>query len=212
MPWARPSSSRARCWTPPLATRLPRPCRIPSATARVLNADLCAVRKVLPPLQSEDLTIWLGDGASGQVNLSGIYRPGENPVVEILAPADLTGLSLWVVVVDNTGKVFNLLPNINQGEHDLAKVGAIVDGMRRVRVLHSVADLQEDKSRLAMLVNEDNFGKSEVIAILSRTSLFGIRRPKDESISSFAEALAAIVRDEPGNIVSIATRVIDARP
>ena len=180
--------------------------------ATVLNADLCAVRKVLPPLQSEDLTIWLGDGASGQVNLSGIYRPGENPVVEILAPADLTGLSLWVVVVDNTGKVFNLLPNINQGEHDLAKVGAIVDGMRRVRVLHSVADLQEDKSRLAMLVNEDNFGKSEVIAILSRTSLFGIRRPKDESISSFAEALAAIVRDEPGNIVSIATRVIDARP
>jgi eukaryotic-like serine/threonine-protein kinase len=180
--------------------------------ATVLNPNLCTVRRALPPLASDDLSIWLGDGATGQVNLSGIYRPGENPIVEVLAPADLSGLSLWVVVVDNAGKVFNLLPNINQSVHDIHAVGTIEGGQRRVRVLHSVAEVKADGSLLGTLVNEANFGKSEVIAILSRTSLFGIRRPRDESVSSFAEALEAIVREEPGNIVSIATRVIDARP
>lgn len=180
--------------------------------ATILNADLCAIRKVLPPLDSADLTIWLGDGSSGQVNLSGIYRVGENPIVEVLAPADLTGLSLWVVVVDNKGSVYNLLPNIKQEEHDLADVGTVENGIRRVRVLYSMDDLVQKRGYLGITVDKDSFGKSEVIAILSKTSLFGIRRPKDESVASFAEALAEILREEPGNIVSIAARVIDARP
>ncbi|HLQ18542.1 MAG TPA: hypothetical protein VK146_06135 [Tabrizicola sp.] len=180
--------------------------------ATILNEDLCAIRRVLPPLESDDLTIWLGDGATGQVNLSGIYRAGENPIVEILAPADLTGLSLWVVVVDNKGSVYNLLPNIKQEEHDLAEVGTVENGQRRVRVLFSKDDLAQRRGFLGITVDPDSFGKSEVIAILSKTSLFGIRRPKDESIASFAEALSEILREEPGNIVSIASRVIDARP
>lgn len=180
--------------------------------ATILNADLCAIRKVLPPLQSDDLAVWLGDGETGQVNLSGIYHAGENPIVEVLAPADLTGLSLWVVVVDNKGSVFNLLPNIRQEEHDLADIGRVENGQRRVRVLYSMEDLTAKRGYLAIKVDAESFGKSEVIAILSKTSLFGIRRPKDESIASFAEALSAILQEEPGNIVSIASRVIDARP
>lgn len=180
--------------------------------AAILNADLCAIRAVLPPLADDRLTVWLGDGATGQVNLAGVYHAGDNPIVEVLAPADLTGLSLWVVVVDNTGTVFNLLPNMMQEDHEIAGVGAIENNQRRIRVLYSMADVKAGKGVFATVVNEDSFGKSEVIAFLSRTSLFGIRRPKDESIASFAEALTEIVREEPGNIVSIATRVIDARP
>ncbi len=180
--------------------------------ATILNSDLCAIRKVLPPLDSDDLSIWLGDGATGDVNLSGIYHAGENPIAEVLAPADLTGLSLWVVVVDNTGSVYNLVPNIQQETHDIAEVGEVVNGQRRIRVLFSVEDLRAKRGFLGTVVSEESFGKSEVIAFLSKTSLFGIRRPKDESVASFAEALAEILRDEPGNIVSIASRVIDARP
>jgi hypothetical protein len=124
----------------------------------------------------------------------------------------MTGLSLWVAVVDNTGAVFNLLPNMKQEAHDITDVGRIVDGQRRIRVLHSLEDIASGTGVFATTVNQDSFGKSEVIAVLSKTSLFGIRRPKDESVASFAEALAEIVREEPGNIVSVATRVIDARP
>jgi hypothetical protein len=178
----------------------------------ILNGDLCMVRRVLPPLADDSLTIWLGDGATGQVNLSGIYNAGDNPIVEVLAPADMTGLSLWVAVVDNTGAVFNLLPNMKQEAHDITDVGRIEDGQRRIRVLHSLADVAAGTGVFATTVNQDSFGKSEIVAVLSRTSLFGIRRPKDESVESFAEALAEIVTEEPGNIVSVATRVIDARP
>jgi hypothetical protein len=178
----------------------------------ILNSDLCMVRRVLPPLEDDSLTIWLGDGATGQVNLSGIYKAGDNPIVEVLAPADMTGLSLWVAVVDNTGSVFNLLPNLKQEAHDITDVGRIEDGQRRIRVLHSLEDIAAGTGVFATTVNQDSFGKSEIVAVLSRTSLFGIRRPKDESVASFAEALAEIVAEEPGNIVSIATRVIDARP
>jgi hypothetical protein len=180
--------------------------------ATVLNSDLCTVRRVLPPLDSDGLSVWLGDGATGQVNLSGIYYAGDNPIVEVLAPADLTGVSLWVVVVDNTGKVFNLLPNINATEHDIQSVGTIEGGQRRIRVLHSLSELQANRDLLATTVNQGDFGKSEVIAILSTTSLFGIRRPRDESVASFAEALDEIVRNEPGKIISIASRTLDARP
>ena len=116
------------------------------------------------------------------------------------------------MVVDNTGAVYNLLPNLRQEAHDITDVGTVENGQRRVRVLHSLADLKAGRGIFATTVNEDSFGKSEVIAFLSKTSLFGIRRPKDESIASFAEALAEIIREEPGNIVSIASRVIDARP
>jgi eukaryotic-like serine/threonine-protein kinase len=178
----------------------------------VLNDDLCTVRNVLPQVQSDTLSIWLGNGNDGQVNLSGIYHAGDNPVAEILVPSDLAGLSLWVVVVDNTGKVFNLVPNINVGEHEIQSVGAIEGGQRRVRVLYSLEQAAANDKLPAFKVNEGDFGKSEIIAFLSKTSLFGIRRPRDESVASFAEALETVVREEPGNILSIATRLLDSRP
>jgi eukaryotic-like serine/threonine-protein kinase len=101
---------------------------------------------------------------------------------------------------------------MKQEAHDITDVGQIIDGQRRIRVLHSLADIAAGTGVFATTVNQDSFGKSEIVAVLSRTSLFGIRRPKDESVESFAEALAEIVKEEPGNIISVATRVIDARP
>jgi serine/threonine protein kinase len=180
--------------------------------ATILNADLCAVRKVLPPVGAGDTLIWLGDGATGAVNLSGIYHAGENPIVEVLVPADLTGLSLWVLVVDNTNQIFSLLPNERQDEHDIQDIGTVVDGVRRVRVLHSLADIRAGKGVYSITVDEGNYGKSEIIAILSKTSLFGIRLPETLSVGALADELAKVIEEDPGNIVSIAARVIDARP
>jgi eukaryotic-like serine/threonine-protein kinase len=178
----------------------------------VLNADVCAVRNVLPILPDSTLSIWMGQGATGDANLSGIYHKNDNPVVEVLAPADLTEGKLWVVVVDNTGKVFNIVPNIYSDETALTALGTTSDGTRRVRVLYSFDDLRKNNKRLAMRVLDGDFGKSEVIAILSRDDLFSTRRPKDESIASFVEALAKVQKERPGNIIGMATRVLDARP
>lgn len=178
----------------------------------ILNKDLCAVRKVLPPVGAGDSLIWFGDGATGEVNLSGIFHAGDNPVVEILVPPELGGLSLWVLVVDNTNQVFSLLPNEKQPEHGIENIGAVIDGVRRVRVLHSLEDIKAKRGEYMITVNADSFGKSEIIAILSKTSLFGTRLPETLSVGGLADELAGVIAKDPGNIVSIATRVIDARP
>ncbi|MDH5530496.1 MAG: serine/threonine protein kinase, partial [Paracoccaceae bacterium] len=178
----------------------------------MLNADICTVRNVLPVLPNNDLSIWVGDGDTGAANLSGIFRVNENPVVEVHAPANLVDASLWVVVVDNTGKVFNLLPNMNFEDQSLDRLGRLENGIRRVRVLHSIDEFRSDPRLLAMKISDKDFGKSEVLAILSRENLFGIRRPRDESVASFAEALTEIQAEKPGNIIGIATRLLDSRP
>jgi hypothetical protein len=179
--------------------------------ARILNRELCAIRAVLPKTGAGTLSIWLGNGETGETNLTGIYHVDENPVAEVLAPADLDEGSLWVMVVDNTGKVFHVLPQINQTEHALTEVGRIEGGLRRVRVLYSISEFQADQTRLAFRITDGDFGKSEIIAILSRTPLFDMRRPRDESVTSVAEALAETIRGRDDQIIGVASRIIDAR-
>jgi serine/threonine protein kinase len=178
----------------------------------ILNKDLCAVRKVLPPVGPGDAVIWFGDGATGAVNLSGIFRAGDNPVVEVLVPESVTGLSLWVLVVDNTNQVFSLLPNEKQPEHTVQNIGTVVDGVRRVRVLYSLDDIRSGTGVYSIKVDPANFGKSEIIAILSKTPLFGTRLPETLSVGGLADELTSAIAKDPGNIVAVATRVIDARP
>ncbi len=178
----------------------------------VLNEELCAIRAVLPDVPSANLSIWLGDGATGAPSLSGVFRTSENPVVEVHMPESITEGSLWVMVVDNTGTVFHVLPNVNRTDHDIANLGEMKNGVRQVRVLHSIEEFKEDNSRLAIRVNEGDYGKTEVIAILSRSNLFDLRRPRDESVTSVAEALAGAIDGREGEIIGVASRIIDARP
>ncbi|MEM9496430.1 MAG: serine/threonine-protein kinase [Pseudomonadota bacterium] len=178
----------------------------------LLNGDLCAIRAVLPAVDSSNLSIWLGNGATGAPSLTGVFRTNENPVVEVHVPEAITQGSLWVMVVDNTGKVFHVLPNVNRTDHSLAQLGTVANGVRQVRVLFSVEEFLADNSRLAMRVNESDYGKSEVIAILSRSNLFDLRRPRDESVTSVADALAEALAGRSGEIIGVASRIIDARP
>ena len=180
--------------------------------ATILNDDLCAIRAVLPPAPDSAVSIWLGKGGTGEASLTGVFRTGENPVADVLIPAGIADGSLWVMVVDNTGKVFHILPNINRTDHDIASLGTVEDGLRRIRTLWSRDQLPEDPNRLAMEVTEGDYGKSEVVAILSRGPLFDMRRPRDESVQSVAKALAEAVADGRTEILGMASRIIDARP
>ena len=90
--------------------------------------------------------------------------------------------------------------------------GLLADGVRRVRVLWSVDEFKADRTRLAMQVTDRDFGKSEILAILTREDLFDTRRPRDESIASFAESLAVAQKERPGNIIGLASRLLESRP
>lgn len=180
--------------------------------ATVLNEDLCKIRSVMPAAASGGMSLWLGRGETGEAVLNGVFRTGENPVVDVQLPATVTDASLWVMVIDNTGKVFHILPNINQPEARIDDLGRVDSGVRRVRVLWSLEEVREDGKRLAVKVTEGNYGKSEVVAILSKTPLFDLRRPRDESVDSVAEALAETLAGREDQIIGAASRIIDARP
>ena len=176
-----------------------------------LNAEICKIRNVLPAVPTKNISIWLGDGDTGAVNLSGIYSTGQNPLVEVQVPVDITGGSLWVMIIDTDGEVYHILPNINVSQHSIADLGTVEGGIRRIRVLHSVAAFQADQSLRAFLVSEGDYGKSEVIAILSKEPLFDTRRPGKESVSSVARALQETLKTGKITILGVATRIIDAR-
>ena len=72
----------------------------------ILNEDLCAIRAALPKAVTGNVSISLSNGKTGQPALTGVFRTGDNPVVDVLLPGTITQGSLWVMVVDNTGKVF----------------------------------------------------------------------------------------------------------
>lgn len=182
--------------------------------AEFLNPDLCRVRAVLPPAGAQGVSIWLGDGATGRANPTGVFHTGDNPVVTVELPETLDGF-LWAVVVDNDGSVLNLLPNVADDRNRLREIGRVEAGVRRVTVLHSPETARESGAgdrALAVRVSEGNFGKSEVLAFVTREQLFDVRRPRDESVASFAEALAATLAERPGSVVAMASRVVDARP
>ena len=63
-----------------------------------------------------------------------------------------------------------------------------------------------------MQVLDSDFGKSEIIAFLTLGDLFDTRRPRDESVASFAEALALAQGERPGNVIGFASRILESRP
>jgi len=178
----------------------------------VLNEHLCMVRGELPPLPSNAVSIWMGQGSTGEANLTGVFRTGDNPVVDVLIPASITGGQLWVMAVDSSGKVFNLLPNVNFEVNDIDRLGVVEGGTRRIRVVYSLDEKRADPKRLAMKIEDTDYGKSEFIAFVTLGDLFDTRRPRDESVASFAEALATAQSERPGNILGFASRILESRP
>jgi len=124
----------------------------------------------------------------------------------------VTGGQLWVMAVDSSGKVFNLLPNVNFEVNDIDRLGVVEGGTRRIRVVYSLDEKRADPKRLAMKIEDTDYGKSEFIAFVTLGDLFDTRRPRDESVASFAEALATAQSERPGNILGFASRILESRP
>ena len=81
-----------------------------------------------------------------------------------------------------------------------------------MRVLYSIEQFQEDNTRIAFQISDEEFGKSQIVAILSKNQLFSTRRPRDESVASLANALSERLQGRESEIIGVATRIIDARP
>lgn len=161
-----------------------RPIRI---EAEVLNPALCQIDAVLPDARPGGIEVRMGYGDREGENLSGTYRVGENPVIDLMLPEDMTDGFIWVSVVDVKGVVFHMLPNRTRPDNSVQTLLGEQDG-NLVRVAYSIADATEN-GRLAFNVDDSVLGKSKVIVLYSDRELFGLMRPTSESTASYAQAL-----------------------
>jgi serine/threonine protein kinase len=170
--------------------------------AEVLNPNLCLVEAALPDTGPGGFGVRFSFGDRSEPNPSGRYFVGDNPVIDVTIPADIEEGYLWVSLLDVTGNVYHLLPNIGRPGFDIATLRAGTRGDVPVRVAYSVAEAQGTQ-KLAFLVDDTTLGKSKILVLHADTPLFDELRPTTESAAGFAEALSK--RSSSGGLKGLTT-------
>ncbi|MEO0929230.1 MAG: serine/threonine-protein kinase [Pseudomonadota bacterium] len=183
-----------------------------TVATQTLNSELCTIRRTLGAVPTNIVTLALSNGETGQRNLSGVFTVGQNPVVDVLIPQQHGNDALWVLIVEPDGSVFNVIPNRMDARTQIGQLSEPQDGFHRIRALHTIEEFLADNGDLAFRITDGNFGKSEIIAILSRAPLFDGRRPTSESVAATAQALDELLATDADNIIGFAAAIIDARP
>ncbi len=169
----------------------------------VLNRTLCLVDSALPDAPSGDFEVVFGFGDKDELNTSGRYFVGENPVIDVVIPADVNDGYLFVSALDVSGNVFHLLPNLINEENDISKLRGTDSGPITVRVAYPLAEAQ-DGSKLAFRVDDTALGKTKIIVIRSGDQIFDGLRPTTESAGGYAQAL----RGRTGAVETLDSRIL----
>lgn len=178
----------------------------------VLNPTLCLIEAHLPNAPSGGIEVDYTVGDSKQPNPSGRFFVGENPVIDVLLPADVTDGYLTVSILDVSGNVFHLLPNINRRDNSIAKLRNGKPGKATVRVAYSLEEAAAN-GRLAFRVDDSTLGKSKVIVLYSAKPLFEGLRPTSESAIGYAQALQENAETDAASILSLDSRLlVTAKP
>lgn len=155
----------------------------------VLNPTLCLIDGVLPNVAEAGVSIDFRQGRDNAVNTSGAFVVGDNPVIDIVIPPDLTEGYLYVSALDVSGNVYHLLPNLLFSDNTVTALRGGRGGDLRIRVAHAAQDAQ-DGSKLAFVVDDTALGETKVIVIHSDQRIFDGLRPTTESAGGYADALA----------------------
>lgn len=178
----------------------------------VLNPSLCVVEQHIPRAPTGAVEVAYSVGGEGTPNPSGRFYVGENPVIDVVLPADMTDGYLTVSILDVSGNVFHLLPNINRPDNAVADLRGDKTGAVPVRVAYDLAEAAENGG-IAFKVDDSSLGKSKILVLHSNTPLFEGLRPTTESATGFAEALQESADADTGRITSLDSRMlITAQP
>lgn len=174
----------------------------------ILNPVLCTIEAALPRAPSRGFKLIFGFGDRPDPNPAARYYVGENPVIDVVIPAEVTDGHLWVAIVDVTGTVFHLLPNLNRPENDVAALRNGQTGEVSLRVAYALSEAQ-GTPRMAFLVDDGIMGKSKIVVLHAPRQVFESLRPMSESVASFAAALAAQDEgDAVGSLFSVDSRIL----
>ncbi|NSY39639.1 serine/threonine protein kinase [Leisingera sp. ANG59] len=179
----------------------------------VLNDSLCVVEQHLPkaPPGGAEVEFSVG-GTTVEPNPSGRFFVGENPVIDVVLPGDVTEGYLTVSILDVSGNVFHLLPNISREDNAVASLRDGAAGEIPVRVAYSLEESAANGG-IAFKVDDSTLGKSKVLVLHSAEPLFEGMRPTSESAVGFAEALKASYEADSSRIRSLDSRIlVTAKP
>ncbi|MAC81195.1 MAG: serine/threonine protein kinase [Rhodobacteraceae bacterium] len=173
----------------------------------VLNPTLCLLADYMPQAPTGGVTIDYTIGDTGEANPSGNFIVGENPVIDVVIPADMTDGYLSVSIMDVSGNVYHLLPNLMFEDNAIESLRAGRTGAVPIRVAFP-DDPDRTDQRLVFRVDDSALGKSEVVAIHSTEPLFDGLRPMAESAEGFAKALQQHAQTNDQLIQSMDTRLL----
>ncbi|MDU9006178.1 serine/threonine protein kinase [Sedimentitalea todarodis] len=173
----------------------------------VLNPTLCLIESNLPNAPPGGIGVDFIVGDRNEHNPSGRFFVGENPIIDITLPADVVDGYLTVSILDVSGNVYHLLPNLNRQENAVAKLRDGQSGPVDVRVAYSVDEAARN-NRIGFTVDDSSLGKSKVIVLHSEEPLFGGLRPTSESASGYATALKDHVETNQASILSLDSRIL----
>ncbi len=176
-----------------------------------LSRPICVILAEVPTLDNDSLSLRFGNGDDTQPNLTGIYRVGDNPVIDLLVPATIDNGHIWALAIDVDGNLLNLLPNIGHTETLLTSNGTVEQGKRRIRIAYSNSERAADHKLTNINVDAQSFGKIMVIVFLSDKPLLPELRPSEESAQALAEALHSEFADGSVKIMSVVSRLMDLR-
>lgn len=180
--------------------------------AEVLNPALCVVEQRLPKAPAGGAKVSYTLGGEGTPNPSGRFFVGENPVIDVILPEYMTDGFLTVSILDVSGNVFHLLPNIGRPENAIADLRDGEIGPFSVRVAFDLQNAAETGG-LAFKVDDSTLGKSRILVLHSSEPLFAGMRPTSESAVGFAEALQQSAAEDASRILSLDSRIlVTARP
>lgn len=178
----------------------------------VLNPTLCLIESHLPNAPASDIDISFIVGDRNEANPSGRFFVGENPVIDVDLPPDVTDGFLSVSILDVSGNVFHLLPNLNRQDNAVADLRDGRTGPVKVRVAFDLKESAQNGG-LAFRVDDSTLGKSKVIVLHSSKPLFDGMRPTSESASGYAEALQKFAQSNDASILSLDSKIlVTAKP
>jgi serine/threonine-protein kinase len=174
----------------------------------VLNPTLCLIDDALPAAPTGGFDVEFRIGPDAAEHPSAQYLVGENPVIDIVIPAEATTGYLFVSALDVSGSVFHLLPNLLVKDNSIEGIRQGRTGPISLRLAHPLADAADGK-KLAFLVDDSALGKTRIVMIHAQTQIFDGLRPTTESAGGYADAL----RQATGIVQSVDNRIlVTAKP
>ena len=172
----------------------------------MLNPALCLIETNLPNAPAAGIDVVYGFADRADPNPSARYFVGEQPVIDVVLPADMVNGFVSVSVLDVSGSVFHLVPNVNRSENDIATLRAGATGPFTIRVIYPKPSA--DGSEIGFTVDASSLGKTKIVIIHSAAPLFAELRPTEESAGGYAEALRRLADAGTVDILSLDSSIL----